>query len=135
MLSVPNVCLLPWYLGEPFPKEFCATGTREELIVCLQEVEQYLQQETKDKVRLAYRRCQVSSFNKIRQSLVKQSDAASQLDEDAEADVAYDERLKVFSYAAIILELFVPLHYTGPTVDKYWGAVESILGVSVLQLS
>ena len=102
----------------------------------LEEVDDWLRRMTSFGDAKAYKACSRSSRSSVRLFLQEKGreleDVKSNRGGNINADQLYFEDLiDIFNAADTIFRFFLPVDFEGPTVGKYWGAINSIItGVS-----
>lgn len=96
------------------------------------EIEHYLLSHTNFTDRKAYRNCRTSSRDDVHAMLGTRGSTLSQSPNISSADqLDYEEDVDIFNTADIIFRFFFPADAEVATVGKFWGAVKSLIGVSV----
>ncbi|OIW34428.1 hypothetical protein CONLIGDRAFT_566188 [Coniochaeta ligniaria NRRL 30616] len=116
-------------------ESFTATGEAssqeqvESLRMQLQEMEDFLRNETNRLDRQAYESCPEATRLAALAYLEEQS-AAVKKNSHLKRD--FEDRVDVLNAAEIVFRFFLPLESGGPTVGKFWGAIHRIVQVSTL---
>lgn len=94
----------------------------------LQEMEDFVINETKEIDSKAYQSCQEATHLDALAYLEGLSPAAQKTPRFKRG---FEDRVDVFNAAEIVFRFFLPLQTVGPTVGKYWGAIHRLLQVSL----
>jgi hypothetical protein len=93
----------------------------------LEEMNRFLGHETNQDERRTYRACPVRKVQEIFDVLADGTKVAVGLEKSR---VTHQTKIDLFDAAQSVFEVFLPLHFDGPTVGKYWGALYRHLAVS-----
>jgi len=108
--------------GEPSPQE-----QAEFLCMQLQEMEDFLSNDTKQLDQRTYRACpEATRLNAL--TYLEQQYTAVQKNNRLKRD--FEDRVDVFNAAERVFRFFLPLDFVGPTVPKFWGAIHRLVQVS-----
>ncbi|KAF4342600.1 hypothetical protein FBEOM_3457 [Fusarium beomiforme] len=81
--------------------------------------------------RKAYKTCKESTRKECYDYLVELSSLVEE-DESDSSQRAYEEKIDVFNAADVVYSFFLPTSFNGPMVGKFWGAVRSIIELTML---
>ncbi len=98
----------------------------------MEEVDNYLKNETGFSDKKAYRDCKESTRASSFEYLEEQGKAIETANKKARGKHEYEERIDILNAADVVLRLFLPVAYDGPTTAKYWGAIRSLVEVNNL---
>lgn len=104
----------------------------ESLRTQLQEMEDFLGNETNRLDRQAYKNCPEATRSAALTYLEEQAAAVKK---NSHLKRHFEDRVDVFNAAEVVFRFFLPLDSGGPTVGKYWGAVHRIVQVSTKLLT
>ena len=102
----------------------------------LEEVDEWLRRMTSFGDAKAYKACRRSSRSSVRLYLQEEGreleDVKSHRGGYSNVDqLHFEDLIDIFNAADTIFQFFLPVDFEGPTVGKYWGAINSIItGVS-----
>lgn len=99
----------------------------ESLRMQLQEIEDFLSNETNRLDRQAYKNCPEATHLAALTYLEEQ---AATVKRNSHLKRDFEDRVDVLNAAEIVFRFFLPLESEGPTVRKYWGAIHRIVQVS-----
>lgn len=103
----------------------------ESLQTQLQEVEDYLKSSTSFSDKRAYQDCQRATRISCFEYLTDQGDATEQFKRRPKVRRDYEDRIDILNAAEVVYRFFLPLEFDGPTVRKFWGAINLLIQVSL----
>ncbi|KAM0564102.1 hypothetical protein ACHAPJ_000311 [Fusarium lateritium] len=97
----------------------------------LDAAERFLTSETTYSDRKAYKFCKTATRKECYDYLAGLADG---VEDDGSDDVrrAYEEKIDIFNAADVIYTSFLPMDFTCSMADKFWGAVRTIIELSIL---
>lgn len=99
----------------------------ESLRAQLEEMDEFLRNETNASDRKAYQNCPEATRLEVLTSLEEQLERSRK---SSQSKREFDDRVDVVNAAEVIFRFFLPLHFEGPTVGKFWGAIYRLIKVS-----
>lgn len=96
----------------------------------LQEVHDFLTNETKPSDRNAYQTCPEATRLDIIKYL-QQHRTWAVASKDRRRKQRVGDRIDIYNASELVFRFFVPLEFGGPTVGKFWGAVHRLVQVSL----
>lgn len=102
----------------------------ESLRIQLQEVEDYLKNSTSFSDRRAYQDSQVATRPSCFRYLREQGGLTEEFKKQPRMKQDYEDRIDIVNAADIVYRFFLPLGFDGPTVRKFWGAINLLVQVS-----
>ncbi|CAJ0546131.1 Ff.00g096040.m01.CDS01 [Fusarium sp. VM40] len=101
------------------------------LEVQLDAAERFLTCETTYSDRKAYKSCETATRSECYDYL---AGLASRVEDDGSDIVrrTYEERVDIFNAVDIVYTFFLPLNFNGSMVGKFWGAVRTLIELSIL---
>ncbi|KAJ5010530.1 hypothetical protein K4K57_007044 [Colletotrichum sp. SAR 10_99] len=97
----------------------------------LSEVEDFLTAETNGPDRRAYLDSEASGRDEVYAYLEQQGAAIQELKNNPWKKQDYEDRVDIFNAADTLFRLFLPPLFDGPTTERFWGAVMSLVWVPV----
>lgn len=97
----------------------------------LQEVDDYLCRGTSFTDKKAYQDCEESTRSALFDYLEKQGAEIEKLKNASSKRHGYEERIDIFNAADVVFRFFLPPDVEAPTVKRYWGAVSTLIQVSM----
>jgi len=81
----------------------------------------------------AYKACDLNSRSSVRRYLEekrRELESADPLKREYRGDQRrFEEKIDIFNAADTIFQFFLPVDFEGPTVGKYWGAIDNLIVV------
>jgi hypothetical protein len=99
----------------------------ESLQMQLQELEEFLSTETNRFDQQAYHNCPEATHLTALTYLEEQAAAVKK---NSQLKREFEDRVDVLNAAEIVFRFFLPLESGGPTVAKFWGAINRLVQVS-----
>jgi len=97
----------------------------------MQEVSDFLLQNTSFSDRRAYRECPEASRRSVYSLIEKQgAELAKATDVRSSQQRDYEDQIDVFNAADLVFRFFFPPQVEIPTVSRYWGAIQLLIEVS-----
>ncbi|KAF9763786.1 hypothetical protein IL306_002999 [Fusarium sp. DS 682] len=97
----------------------------------LDAAETFLTCDTTYADRKAYKTCKEATRKECYDYLVELSSRVED-DESDSLQHAYEEKIDIFNAADVVYSFFLPIGFNGPMVGKFWGAVRSIIELTML---
>jgi hypothetical protein len=97
----------------------------------LKEMDRFLKRQTSFEERLIYHECPPRTRHEAYVLLKSEGkEIAALTEKDPRRTKAYEDKVEIFNKAETLFQFFLPSRFEGRTIEKYWGAVYSLLVVS-----
>lgn len=97
----------------------------------LGEIDRFLTRRTSLTDRLSYRACPRVSRQEVYDMLTRhRTNITDATGKDHKLRETYEKEVEVVNAAELLFRFFLPSCFEGPTVEKYWGALDRLLKVS-----
>lgn len=104
----------------------------EDMKTDLKEVDEFLNSKSSLSDRVIYQECTLSSRQEVMESLAKTKKKLmdSEKKKSQEKLKVLENKTTIAVAADLLFQFFLPLGFEGPTVQKYWGAIDRLIFVS-----
>jgi len=128
--TIDQICVLKWLVSQNPGRDSAHDDTL--LNTELTEVDAYLKGAVKIRMqdKRAYKRAPKSTRGRCYHDLETEAQALNEKGQGSSSrEGDHRDRIDILNAADTLFEFFLPADYSGPTTDKYWGAVFEIITV------
>lgn len=130
----PTIGFLPVFTLFPEDSVGIVKSSKDPLVGLKEQLEAadtWLTQKTTSSVKQAYEECKDATRNDAYTYLLEIQANVERIDSEP-ARRRYQERISLFNLADVLFCTFFPTEFVGPVANKFWGAILTVISVSII---